>query len=342
MRISRLKYLSVLFSVFLLSCEMEVMLELEEMPRSIAIDAIIHSDSVFMAKLSSTVPLTGRSISNNLDGATASIINERGVRYPMQMIVQSVPFLFDLTYYVTQEEDRPQPGKSYSIAVTKEGMRPASAHFTMPEKVALSKVRFSESDFILVPAPTESFDNYRFIPITVTFNDPPGDNYYEIEVFTVRKEIVGIDPNPDNPPYILSEDYNVYQKLRTFSNNPLTNSRDFTVSLQRENSVLLFRDNEFKNQNIELEILAQFGGPANTLKELNDALLEVKVVVALRNVTREYFLYKTSLEKYFEIEGNPFAEPVNVFTNVENGLGIFTGFAQSSYRIDPRIEGDYR
>jgi len=208
--------------------------------------------------------------------------------------------------------------------------------------VNFSKVRFSESDFILVPAPTENFDNYRFIPITVTFNDPPGDNYYEIEVFTVRKEVVGIDPNPDNPPYIFSDE-DRYGMLKTFSFNPLTNSRDFDASQLRENTVLLFRDSEFKNQNIELEILAQYNGPANTLKQLKDVLfLELEVVVALRNVTREYFLYKTSLEKYFEKEGNPFAEPVNVFTNIENGLGIFTGFAQTSFRIDPRNERDYR
>ena len=46
--------------------------------------------------------------------------------------------------------------------------------------------------------------------------------------------------------------------------------------------------------------------------------------VKLKHVSEDYVRYLKSYRKAADNSGNPFAEPVNVFTNVKNGYGLFS------------------
>ena len=50
----------------------------------------------------------------------------------------------------------------------------------------------------------------------------------------------------------------------------------------------------------------------------------------LYNISQDYYYYRRSLELYNQTSGNPFAQPVQVFSNIQNGFGIFAG-AQVNY-----------
>lgn len=43
----------------------------------------------------------------------------------------------------------------------------------------------------------------------------------------------------------------------------------------------------------------------------------------LLEVDEHYYKYHTSLNEYYQIRDNPFAEPYNIYSNVEGGFGIF-------------------
>jgi hypothetical protein len=45
----------------------------------------------------------------------------------------------------------------------------------------------------------------------------------------------------------------------------------------------------------------------------------------LVNTSEAYFNYLKSFNMYQRASGNPFATPVQVYSNVENGMGIFAG-----------------
>ena len=47
--------------------------------------------------------------------------------------------------------------------------------------------------------------------------------------------------------------------------------------------------------------------------------------IYLHNISKSYYYYRTSLELYQNTSGNPFAQPVQVYSNIENGFGIFAG-----------------
>jgi hypothetical protein len=46
--------------------------------------------------------------------------------------------------------------------------------------------------------------------------------------------------------------------------------------------------------------------------------------VQLLHVTEDYFRFSKSYRFASDNRGNPFAEPVNVYTNVQNGYGVFS------------------
>ncbi|MEH0157865.1 DUF4249 domain-containing protein [Limibacter armeniacum] len=50
----------------------------------------------------------------------------------------------------------------------------------------------------------------------------------------------------------------------------------------------------------------------------------------LLTVDRNYYLYHKDLEYYWEVDDNPFAEPKNIYTNIEgDGIGMFGAFSET-------------
>jgi len=45
------------------------------------------------------------------------------------------------------------------------------------------------------------------------------------------------------------------------------------------------------------------------------------------SVPENYAFYSDSYRKYYSAQGSPFTQPVNVFSNIENGFGILTAFS---------------
>lgn len=55
------------------------------------------------------------------------------------------------------------------------------------------------------------------------------------------------------------------------------------------------------------------------------------VYVELRAVSEEYYRYHSTLARQLIIRQDPFAEPVNIFNNVEGGYGNFSGFTATIF-----------
>ncbi len=58
----------------------------------------------------------------------------------------------------------------------------------------------------------------------------------------------------------------------------------------------------------------------------------------LLSTDEPYYLFHTSLQNY--VPDNPFAEPTVVYSNINNGLGVFGGY--NPYQVDYWVEGDWR
>jgi hypothetical protein len=52
----------------------------------------------------------------------------------------------------------------------------------------------------------------------------------------------------------------------------------------------------------------------------------VEVWIDLQQVDKSYYLYAVSEQKYQQTRNNPFTEPVQVYSNVKNGFGLFSAY----------------
>ncbi|AFK02323.1 hypothetical protein Emtol_1174 [Emticicia oligotrophica DSM 17448] len=61
--------------------------------------------------------------------------------------------------------------------------------------------------------------------------------------------------------------------------------------------------------------------------------LGAKLILELGNLSKEFYDYHTTLFRSNDVEDNPFAEAVPVYTNVKNGLGCFAGYNRTQLFI---------
>ncbi len=51
-----------------------------------------------------------------------------------------------------------------------------------------------------------------------------------------------------------------------------------------------------------------------------------KLYIVVNSICKDYYLYQKTLKGYYESINNPFGEPVKVYSNINNGYGIFAGY----------------
>lgn len=132
--------------------------------------------------------------------------------------------------------------------------------------------------------------------LTLSFKDTRNEeNYYIIEV-----ESIGERPNFETGD-------TTYGKILTGINSP-SNLVEFQ-SIWR----LYLRDDNLDGETITIPF---------SYFSRHDIVDAIKV--NLISTTREGYLHELSVAKYQESLDNPFVEPVIIFSNIENGLGIFS------------------
>ena len=98
------------------------------------------------------------------------------------------------------------------------------------------------------------------------------------------------------------------------------NSDDPIIGDEISDNGVIFSDEFFNGKNYELVIYID--------KQYTPFLF-----TELRSVSKEYFLYMRSYFKYVQTNGDFLAEPVMVYNNINNGIGIFAGFSTSTKLI---------
>lgn len=95
--------------------------------------------------------------------------------------------------------------------------------------------------------------------------------------------------------------------LETLSNNPILKSWRYKE--------LLVSDETFNGKTFDADII--------TFNETNSP--RYKIYAQVESMTEDMYRYKKTLQNYENTEDNPFAEPVNIHTNMkEKGFGIFS------------------
>ena len=123
---------------------------------------------------------------------------------------------------------------------------------------------------------------------------------------------------------------NIYHYYKTANNERLTPLYIFSYDVLSQNNY--YNDNGFNGKEIlwrqhsrDLLKYHRSSPTGSPDKEI--------ITVELYNFTKDRFLFSQSIERYYDAKDNPFAEPVTIYSNVKNGLGLFTMVAVSEYNL---------
>ncbi len=193
----------------------------------------------------------------------------------------------------------------YTLKVSADGFEPVKSTVRMPEKSVVSDARFIEDSFNAPDDPGTTLDE-------IVMNIP---NLNEEKFYLVEVEKVTIFRNGTRTDTSISRLYLTPESPLFYEyNNGSANS-------------ILFRGKDvvqFKN-----DIKVGFRG--NTINPTRSTYF----IVHFYDITKDQYSFLVSYDQYRHLGENPFAEPVVVYSNVKNGLGIFSLEQHQAIKVEP-------
>ena len=180
-----------------------------------------------------------------------------------------------------------EKGATYRLEVEADGFEKAIGTATVPEDIPLLKQKFEEDGTSLESGDFNS-------EVEIEFQDPANEeNFYEVGV-TIYIE------NNSNPYFneIYTETYDPAAQQGISYSNLIVNDLSFDGNIK--NFPLVIR--KFKEEEEDVD----------------------NMFVLWRVTSEDHYLFNKSARKHYDQDGNPFASPVQVFSNIENGIGIFS------------------
>lgn len=276
----------------LYSCEKEIPLDAEQSDSRLVFNSIFSAnDTIFVNLSKSKSILDEQYVDPSITGAIITLLDANGnLLATAEEVGLGNYFIADVL---------PEVGKTYELRAVKSGFENISATSYTPSIISIASLD-------TMTAANGDFD------FTFNINDPASEsNYYGISMIAYYRIIdeFSMDTFYWEVPY--------YTTQEVYIDN---GTQD--IDGQTYDSEFFFSDKTFNGTSFSFKgskYAEDWEGP--------ELLYYVAVV---RSMSEDLYKYKISYQKYSETQGNFFAEPVRVYSNVENGFGIFGG--ASEYR----------
>ena len=294
-------YLVLIIALTYISCEKVIPFEGDVTIPKLVINSIFQSDSTFKAHVSSSRSVLDTDSFQNITDAVVNIKDGNG------NIIETLNHQ-ENGFYVGQTF--PQENQTYALQVTHPNYVNITSMDSLPLPIVINSV---DTSTIVDPI------NGDRLQITMNFEDPESSqNFYLIETYSINEYLVM--KNSDTSEYELD----TAKQYMVLTDEVFQNGG----SPWREQG--LFNDLLFNGQNKALELEIPYENLSGNEAGYNWSYKTLGVRVYLHNISRSYYYFRTSLELYQSASGNPFAQPVQVYSNIENGFGVFAG-SQISY-----------
>jgi hypothetical protein len=314
----------------LVSCVDEIAFKGSETAPRLVVNCIISPDSIIIAHVSQSnsiqKPHKGNSIVTN-----AVVRLYENSQFLGFLTINNQVFEQDTTLNVAEIYGlsglKLTAGNLYKLEVEAPGFEPVYAQVAMPKPVEIIRV---DTSYVTI---RDYWDKHAsHISFAVTFNDPSAEkNYYRLVV----KEAIGHTGSLSPGNYY---NVSVEQRISALGSNDLVinphgRKDDDSFMGSAPNKHMAFSDLSFDGKEANVSVyIYRYRQPVFDWKEFN--LFEIE----LHSISKEYYLYQQSLGQFYYKHDDPFAEPVKVFSNIENGYGIFAAYSVHKYNV---LEGIY-
>jgi len=173
--------------------------------------------------------------------------------------------------------------------------------------------------------------DYPFLNLQVHFNDPESvENYYMLQAYQ-KYAYEEYDPygfvvdtlyqNEDT--VIVDTTWGIYTTRLAYEPLYLNSSDLIAEEVSTGTNAIVFSDALIDGKPYSFKAYAYV-----YVYTTDD---EITMYLYLKSISKDLYLYYKTLAAHYNASGDPFAEPVFVYSNVENGMGVLGGY---SYAID--------
>jgi hypothetical protein len=288
--------------LLLTSCELLVDVDIpDDNANRVVTNAVQVPDSVWTVRLSRSNNILSPLRDNffPIDFAEVAIQNPDGTIETLSLVkTGSGKF---------KGKSRPQPGLKYKLTINAKQLEYVESEMTMPALIAIEKIEFDSTQ--IEPRTSNQFFHDAYLPFTLTFSDPPGErNFYKVEVVAYKQVKYG------------QAGHEVIDTLAAGLNVDIKNAGIDSEGNVRQS----FTDETFEGKTFNASLAT------SVWSFPNEKLLYIDV--KLESLSYEYFTYEQSASLSRDAMGDPFAQPVQVYSNMSNGFGLFTGGSYSVRR----------
>jgi hypothetical protein len=287
------KYLSFLILlVTAIACQTVVDFDIPVDRPKIVVNSLFSPDSVWRIQISRSQHILDSRQGSSFDPVSDAVVT---IHDQNNLLIETITGSYeDFIGYSYKGKTKPLPGESYIVKVDVKNETSMEAFNKVPTYVPITSVEIDSSLFISAG---------EAIEMDINFKDPANEkNYYEIKIL---QEAISYISNGDT----IWRTQEIYYEVGDASfDNEFSGSQKFIT------------DNLFNGKNYSFHLKLHGYGGSWYAKNSR---------VVLFNVSEEYYKYFTTKNLQDYTNGDPFAQPVQVYTNVENGLGIFAGYSAS-------------
>lgn len=313
---------TLLFSLsailFLISCEKELKIKPDDFPPMLVLNGVVEQDSIFCINVSRTASLNETVMLTDLFVTDAIVCLYDGDDFLETMQHDSLGF-----YSSTCAA---RGGHKYSIKVEKGDYPIATAilDFSKTIDFEISDFRFEKTDSTYTygfPEPGGEILLKRvYVYYTMRFFDNPDEkNYYSFSAITKTQEISYYGHEDDSEYDVWLSDLEYSEAGVGFEDWTESDKYDkvnfdgynFGTNNYRLNA---YSDKQFNGQNIAFSFMTYF-----KTSEVGTFSLSVK------SYPEGIIKYFETYNLYYDVYDSPYVEPVNIYSNVQNGVGIVCG-----------------
>ena len=289
------------FSLVLLSCIKDVNIDIPGSTPQPVLNVLLQTgDSIVNASINISVPYQSTRQPSYVGNAAVNLY-ENGVWAGLLEVCERNPFFNNNTndtQYVYCIPYPVQAGYTYRVVADIPGFPTISGQTTVPGKAEISTIRLDSATQLLT--------------FRISDNEP-AINYYRIEIHNVDT----LSPGLSSQLSFSTKDYSL--ELLGASNELVDLPIDDPIG-----TYVFTTDELFPGGAKEIQLTLFLKDPLNSSQ----------LSILITKCSKEFYEFsRTNILNTFN-GGNPFNEPVQIYTNIEDGLGIVGAFNQQYYSVE--------
>lgn len=286
------KLFFALCCIALVSCEKEIEFDNEDTEPKLVVNGVFQSDSVWSVHVSYSLNVLDQADITYLSNASVKLKDGNG------NLIEDLVHQGE-GYYVSPSGFQPVIGNAYRVEVSHPNYPTVNALSSQPFPVA-----FAVTDTLTI---STTYDD--FLQVNFSLPDPGVlGNRYEVRAYAYNENIY-YDSWGNPIDTVITID-----PLTLSSNSVYFENGD---GGERYTNRLFSLDDVYNGQTTDFVVNVH----------LWSAAYNSPIYLVVNHCSEEYYRFSYSYQKYTETAGDPFAQPVQVYSNVENGIGVFGGFS---------------